>query len=303
MSTAQFTTPLITVIPGQIIAASLWNNEFINLFTNLDPLGIGAYSDTDAQMQTATDPFPSGTSRPTSMGGELERLRFVLAEITGNTYWYQVPNASIAEIATDIVNLTARFPIQTADIGLLQVTAANIALGTITAAQITNTTITAAQIVNATITETQLATSIAGSGLAGGAGTPLSVNVDGSTIAITGDTLAVPSGGITPTQLSSGVPAAVGLKSIQTLSYLVSFGATGTTVTTNTTISSVNTAKSIAVLATLSISSLGGTTHQTPMITLSLTSPTNLRSVLTVFSNVGGSGDAFNVVVTVLEFN
>lgn len=304
MSTAQFTCPLIVVIPGQLIAASLWNGEFQNIFNNGNPLGIGAYSDTDPQMQTATDPFPGGsTSRPTSLGGEIERLRFVLAEITGNTYWYQVPASTIASIAPSITALQARFPVQTVDIGALQVTTAKLALLAVTAAQIANNTITAAQIVNATITETQLATSVAGNGLSGGNGTPLAVNVDGSTIAISADTLAVPAGGITPTQLSAGVPVAVGLKSIQTLSFLVAIGASVTSVTTNTTISSVNTSKSVAVLKTLSVSSSGATTHQTPMIAWSLTSATNLQTILSVFSNLGGSGDSFNVVFVVLEFN
>jgi len=41
------------------------------------------------------------------------------------------------------------------------------------------------------ITGTQLATSVAGNGLSGGGGSPLSVNVDGSTIEISGDTLQV----------------------------------------------------------------------------------------------------------------
>ncbi len=100
MSTAQFTTPLITVIPGQLITASGWNAEFDNFFTNLNPLGIGAYSDTDAQMQTSTDPFPSGTSRPTSLGGELERIRYILNLIIGKTYWYQHPSISLETLNT-----------------------------------------------------------------------------------------------------------------------------------------------------------------------------------------------------------
>jgi hypothetical protein len=310
MSTAQFTCPLIVVIPGQLISASLWNGEFQNLFTNINPLGVGAYSDTDPQMQTQTDPFPSGsTSRPTSLGGELERIRFVLAEITGNTYWYQVPTNTLATIAS----ILARFPVQTVDIGNLQVTTAKLALLAVTAAQIANNTITATQIVNATITETQLATSVAGNGLTGGAGTPLAVNVDNSTLDISGDAVEVKALGITGAQiaaatissakLDSSVPVAVGLKSIQMLSFAVSFGATGTQVTTNTTISSVNTAKAVVVLKTLSVSSSGATTHQTPMVTLSLTSATNLQTILNVFSNMGGSGDSFNIVVVVLEFN
>lgn len=107
MSTAQFTTPLIVVIPGQLITASLWNGEFQNNFTNLNPLGIGAYSDTDTQMQTATDPFPSGTSRPTSMGGELERIRYILDLIIGKTYWYEHPSITLESLSTETPSIPA----------------------------------------------------------------------------------------------------------------------------------------------------------------------------------------------------
>lgn len=99
MSTLQFTCPLIVTIPGQLIASSLWNNEFTNIFTNGNPTGIGAYSDTDPQMQTSTDPFPSGsTSRPTALSGEIERIRYILNLIIGQTYWYQHPTVSISDL-------------------------------------------------------------------------------------------------------------------------------------------------------------------------------------------------------------
>lgn len=101
MSTAQFTCPLIVTIPGQVIASSLWNNEFINLFTNINPLGVGAYSDTDPQMQTTTDPFPSGsTSRPTALSGEIERIRYILNLIIGQTFWYNHPSISLETLNT-----------------------------------------------------------------------------------------------------------------------------------------------------------------------------------------------------------
>jgi hypothetical protein len=99
MSQAQFTIPLITVIPGQLITANLWNNEFLNLQTNLNPLGLGAYMDTTTQAQIQTAPYPSSIlSLATSLGGEIERLRYQLAAITGNTYWYQAPTAVISAL-------------------------------------------------------------------------------------------------------------------------------------------------------------------------------------------------------------
>ncbi len=52
------------------------------------------------------------------------------------------------------------------------------------------------------VVSASLAASIAGDGLAGGAGTPLSVNVDDSTIEIASDTLRVKDGGITNAKLA-----------------------------------------------------------------------------------------------------
>lgn len=111
MSTAQFTVPLIVVIPGQVIAASLWNGEFQNISTNFNPQGMGAYSDTDVQMQTATDPYPGNvTSRPTAVSGEFERLRFAISEIKGTTYWYQDPDDTINNLNTRVDALETLIP-------------------------------------------------------------------------------------------------------------------------------------------------------------------------------------------------
>lgn len=101
---AQFTIPLITVIPGQLIASVLWNNEFNNINTNFIPAGMDSYSDTDAQMQIQTAPFPgSVTSHASNLGGEIERIRFQIAAILGTTYWYNAPAASIATMQNSLV--------------------------------------------------------------------------------------------------------------------------------------------------------------------------------------------------------
>ena len=104
MAGAQFTLPLITVIPGQLIASSLWNNEFTNIANNLNPLGLDGYEDTDTQMQIQTAPYPgSVTSHASSTAGELERLRYQLSQILGTTYWYQPPAVSIATAQNSLV--------------------------------------------------------------------------------------------------------------------------------------------------------------------------------------------------------
>lgn len=56
---------------------------------------------------------------------------------------------------------------------------------------------------DAGITAAKLAAAIAGNGLSGGAGSALSVNVDGATIAIASDILGVPNGGIGTNQLAN----------------------------------------------------------------------------------------------------
>jgi microcystin-dependent protein len=101
---AQFTIPLVTVIPGQLIASNLWNNEFNNLNTNLIPAGIDSYSDTDGQMQIQTAPYPgSVTSHAANLGGEIERIRYQISAILGTTYWYNAPAASIATAVNSLV--------------------------------------------------------------------------------------------------------------------------------------------------------------------------------------------------------
>jgi len=58
-------------------------------------------------------------------------------------------------------------------------------------------------VANAGITATQINTSVAGAGLSGGAGTPLAVNVDDSSIEINTDTLRVKAAGVTNTMLTN----------------------------------------------------------------------------------------------------
>lgn len=106
MGGAQFTIPLITPIPGQLITAQLWTNEFLNIATNFNPSGMDGYMDTTAQAQIQTAPYPSSIlSLATSLGGEIERLRYQLAALTGNTYWYQAPAVNIQTAANVLLPL------------------------------------------------------------------------------------------------------------------------------------------------------------------------------------------------------
>lgn len=83
-----------------LIASDL-NAEFDNILTNFKPQMIDAYSANVPQMQVQTAPGGVGTeSLATSLSGEVERLRFQLAAITGNTYWYSSPVVTLAQLNT-----------------------------------------------------------------------------------------------------------------------------------------------------------------------------------------------------------
>ena len=57
------------------------------------------YSADATAMQATTDPYPAGSpSLATSLLGEIQRLRYLVAQITGETYWYIDPDVSLATL-------------------------------------------------------------------------------------------------------------------------------------------------------------------------------------------------------------
>lgn len=85
---------------AEILTYSDLNAEFDNILTNLTPAGIDDESTNAAAMQTTADPYPAASpSLATSLQGELQRIRYLIAQITGKTYWYIDPDASIATLA------------------------------------------------------------------------------------------------------------------------------------------------------------------------------------------------------------
>ena len=84
---------------GLILTAAIYNTDHQNHITNHVPDQMDDYSATVSQMRTQTDPGESGTeSQPSTLAGELERIRFILAEITGNTYWYESPSSDLTQV-------------------------------------------------------------------------------------------------------------------------------------------------------------------------------------------------------------
>lgn len=73
------------------------NAEFDNILNNFTPSGMDDYSTNTAQMQSTADPYPGSVeSLATSGSGELERLRYVIKQITGEAQWYIDPDTDLA---------------------------------------------------------------------------------------------------------------------------------------------------------------------------------------------------------------
>lgn len=88
-------------LAGEVLDALDLNAEFDNILNNLMPTKFSGYSATVAQMQIQTNPGALGSEvLATSLAGEISAIRFVLSEITGNQYWYQVPSISLSQVNT-----------------------------------------------------------------------------------------------------------------------------------------------------------------------------------------------------------
>src|SRR3972149_832886 len=86
-----------TVVDGEMITAADRNAEHDNHITNSIPTMIDDYSADATEMQTTTDPYPSGSpSLATYLAGELERLRYLIKQITGEAQWYIDPDTDLA---------------------------------------------------------------------------------------------------------------------------------------------------------------------------------------------------------------
>jgi len=89
---------------GETLTASDLNAEFNQIYNNLDPSGIDDESANDAAAQATSDPYPgSSLSKATSLQGEIQQLRYLIAQITGETYWYIDPDNNIATLAANLI--------------------------------------------------------------------------------------------------------------------------------------------------------------------------------------------------------
>lgn len=101
---------ITTRATGTLVTAAIYNADHQNHVTNQNPLGTGAYSDNQTQMQLSTSPGTvGGESFATSLGGELERLRYIINQIVGGTQWYDLAAfpTMLSQVTTTITTAKA----------------------------------------------------------------------------------------------------------------------------------------------------------------------------------------------------
>lgn len=92
-----------TWVSTEDVSYSDLNAEFDNILTYLTPAYVDDYSANVSQMQSTADPGEVGTeSLATSTAGEFQRLRKLIAEITGEDEWYESPVSSLLGLANAI---------------------------------------------------------------------------------------------------------------------------------------------------------------------------------------------------------
>lgn len=118
-----------TWVSNQVLTASALNGEFNNILNNAQASSWIGFSANVAQMQQQTSPGGVGSeSLAGSIADELQRIRFMLAFLSGQTFWYDQTGSTLGTNG-----------IQTASINDQAVTAAKIANGAITTTQISAT--------------------------------------------------------------------------------------------------------------------------------------------------------------------
>ena len=75
------------------------NAEIDNILNNLNAPGLDDYSTNVAQMQLQTSPGTVGDEAlATSLAGEIERIRYMISQMIGGTYWYSALPTTLTEL-------------------------------------------------------------------------------------------------------------------------------------------------------------------------------------------------------------
>lgn len=116
-----------TWVSNQVLTASALNGEFNNILNNAQLSSWVGFSSDVSQMQQQTDPGAVGSESLAGSGSdELQRIRYMLAFLSGQTYWYNHTGRSLG---------TGLLAVQTNDIAASAVTTAKIADGNVTQAK------------------------------------------------------------------------------------------------------------------------------------------------------------------------
>jgi len=84
---------------GDTLTAADLNAEFDNVLNNSDPDGIDDASANATAMQATADPYPAASeSLATDLRGELQRIRYIIKQITGEANWYVDPDTTIVDL-------------------------------------------------------------------------------------------------------------------------------------------------------------------------------------------------------------
>lgn len=81
---------------GSILTAVIYNADHQNHINFSTPAGLDDASEDVTAFRASADPGEQGSeSLPTSTEGEIQRLRFMLQELLGRTYWHESPQCSV----------------------------------------------------------------------------------------------------------------------------------------------------------------------------------------------------------------
>lgn len=94
---------------AEILTFAELNAEYDNILDNLSPAGMDDQSTNIAAMQTTRDPYPAASeSLAVSLAEELQSIRFLIKQVTGEAQWYIDPNSDIASLFAGKLNLVSK---------------------------------------------------------------------------------------------------------------------------------------------------------------------------------------------------
>ncbi len=92
-----------TWIEDEAVKFTDLNGEFDNVIANFEPDKMDDRSPNVAAFQADVDPGEVGTeSLPTTLEGEIDRLRFAIKDAKGTNFWYESPGSSLADLSGSI---------------------------------------------------------------------------------------------------------------------------------------------------------------------------------------------------------